>query len=99
MSKQHFPEGWDEARVQRLINHYETMSDDEMIAEDQAAHKAGKNNLPLPAGAPKVNGSVRTKGTRRPNKGKQQKAISKRPKVKGATGKIGRVRGKSTSKG
>lgn len=37
MSKQQFPQGWDEARVQRLIAHYEEMGDDEQVAEDEAA--------------------------------------------------------------
>jgi hypothetical protein len=37
MSKQEFPPGWDEARVQRLIAHYERMDDDEFAAEDEAA--------------------------------------------------------------
>ncbi len=32
-----FPPGWDEARVQRVIAHYESQSDDEAIAEDEAA--------------------------------------------------------------
>ena len=37
MSKQQFPPGWDKARVQRLIAHYDQMDDDELIAEDEAA--------------------------------------------------------------
>jgi hypothetical protein len=32
-----FPPGWDEARVQRVLDHYETQSDEEAIAEDEAA--------------------------------------------------------------
>lgn len=32
-----FPPGWDEAKVQRVIAHYESQSDDEAIAEDEAA--------------------------------------------------------------
>lgn len=35
---------WDEGRVKRLIDHYENMSDDQMIAEDEAARD---NHLPL----------------------------------------------------
>ena len=31
------PHGWDEAKVQRVIAHYESQSDDEAIAEDEAA--------------------------------------------------------------
>lgn len=32
-----FPEGWDEARVQRLLKHYEAQTESEAIAEDEAA--------------------------------------------------------------
>jgi hypothetical protein len=34
---QQFPPGWDENRVQRLISHYESLSEDEQVAEDEAA--------------------------------------------------------------
>ncbi len=32
-----FPPGWDEERVQRLLQHYESLSEDEAVAEDEAA--------------------------------------------------------------
>ena len=31
-----FPEGWDEVRVQRLLEHYESLTEDEAVAEDEA---------------------------------------------------------------
>lgn len=37
MSEPRFPTGWDAARVQRLIEHYDGLSDDELAAEDDAA--------------------------------------------------------------
>lgn len=37
MSRQKFPPGWDEARVKRLIDHYDQMDDDAIVAEDEAA--------------------------------------------------------------
>jgi hypothetical protein len=38
MKKQsQFPSGWDEDRVQRVLAHYETQSDSEAVAEDEAA--------------------------------------------------------------
>lgn len=40
MSEQKFPPGWDQARVQRVIDHYENMSEDELLAEDEAAREA-----------------------------------------------------------
>ncbi len=32
-----FPPGWDQERVERLLEHYETQSEDEAVAEDEAA--------------------------------------------------------------
>ena len=40
MSKKHFPAGWDESRVQRVLDHYETQSDEESVAEDEAAFES-----------------------------------------------------------
>ena len=35
-----FPPGWDEARVQRVLDHYEGQSDEEAVAEDEASFEA-----------------------------------------------------------
>lgn len=40
MSKQHYPAGWDKSRVQRVLEHYEAQSDDEAVAEDEAAFES-----------------------------------------------------------
>ena len=40
MSKQHFPAGWDESRVQRVFEHYKAQSDEEAVAEDEAAYES-----------------------------------------------------------
>ncbi len=37
MKKSRFPEGWDEDRVRRVLAHYKSQSDDEAVAEDEAA--------------------------------------------------------------
>jgi hypothetical protein len=37
MRKPKFPKGWDAARVKRLIDHYESLSEEEQVAEDEAA--------------------------------------------------------------
>ena len=37
MSEPTFPVGWDAERVKRLIEHYESLSEDEQVAEDEAA--------------------------------------------------------------
>jgi hypothetical protein len=34
-----FPEGWNEARVRKLLEHYETQSEEEATAEDEAASR------------------------------------------------------------
>ncbi|MBI3822821.1 MAG: hypothetical protein HY289_09095 [Planctomycetes bacterium] len=75
MKKNDYPPGWDAARVQRVIDHYENMTDEEIIAEDEAAHKAGKNHLPVP-GATNVNGKVR----HRPKKAKSAAKERKDPR-------------------
>jgi hypothetical protein len=37
MTENRFPTGWDEDRVKRVLEHYENQSDDEAVAEDEAA--------------------------------------------------------------
>jgi hypothetical protein len=37
MSGKNFPPGWDEARVRRVLRHYDAQSDEEALAEDEAA--------------------------------------------------------------
>jgi hypothetical protein len=38
--KQKLPRGWTEAQIQRLIEHYENQTEEEAVAEDEAAFKA-----------------------------------------------------------
>ena len=37
MKKSRFPGGWDEDRVKRVLSHYESQSEEEAVAEDEAA--------------------------------------------------------------
>jgi len=37
MSEPKFPSGWDAERVKQLIDYYESLSEDELVAEDEAA--------------------------------------------------------------
>ena len=39
MKQNKFPPGWDEERVQSVINYYENQTEDEVIAEDEAASR------------------------------------------------------------
>ncbi len=45
MSKQKFPPGWDEKRVQELIAHYESQTEEEEFADIEAALEAGDITL------------------------------------------------------
>ena len=40
-----FPPGWDEERVQRLLQHYDSVSEDEEVAEDEAAFQNATQTL------------------------------------------------------
>jgi hypothetical protein len=37
MKQNKFPPGWDEKRVRRLLAHYEEQTEEEAVAEDEAA--------------------------------------------------------------
>ena len=37
--KTNFPPGWDESRVKRVLEHYESQSEYEALAEDEAAYE------------------------------------------------------------
>jgi hypothetical protein len=40
-----FPPGWDEERVRRVIAHYEAQTEDEAVAEDEAAPERDRETL------------------------------------------------------
>jgi hypothetical protein len=40
MTEQRFPPGWDAERVQRVLEHYENQTEEEAVAEDEAAFAA-----------------------------------------------------------
>jgi hypothetical protein len=39
MKQPTYPEGWDAERVRRILEHYEAQSDEEAVAEDEAAYE------------------------------------------------------------
>ncbi len=39
MKRNRFPAGWNEARVRRVLEHYERQTEDEAVAEDEAAFR------------------------------------------------------------
>ena len=40
MKQSKFPPGWDEKRVKEVLDHYESQSEEEAVAEDEAAFEA-----------------------------------------------------------
>jgi hypothetical protein len=40
MKQSKFPPQWDEERTQRVLEHYEKQTEDEAVAEDEAAFKS-----------------------------------------------------------
>ena len=46
MKKQNrFPPGWNDARVRRVLAHYEAQSDAEAVAEDEAAYRSTRTTV------------------------------------------------------
>ncbi len=39
MNQSKFPPNWDEKRVQEVLSHYESQSEDQAVAEDEAAYE------------------------------------------------------------
>lgn len=39
MKKNNFPPGWDEEKVKRVLEHYESQSEEEALAEDEATYE------------------------------------------------------------
>ena len=49
MKQSKFPPGWDEERVRRVMAHYELQSEEEALAEDEAAFEAtGQTIMEVP---------------------------------------------------
>lgn len=50
MTDQKFPSGWDAERVERLLAHYESLSEEEQVAADEEAarEQAGQAVIAVP---------------------------------------------------
>lgn len=49
MKQSRFPPGWDEARVKDVIAHYKAQTEEEAVAEDEAAFEiAGRTVMEIP---------------------------------------------------
>ena len=45
MKTKHFPPGWDEERVHRVLSHYEKQTDEQATAEDESAFKGKRRTV------------------------------------------------------
>jgi hypothetical protein len=49
MNEQKFPPGWDAERVKKLIAHYDSLDDESLVAEDEAARELpGQTTVVVP---------------------------------------------------
>ncbi len=49
MKQSKFPPGWDEERVRRMLQHYEEQTEEEAVAEDEAAlEDQSQTNIEVP---------------------------------------------------
>jgi len=49
MKQSKFPPGWDENRVREVLGHYDSQSEEEAVAEDEAAFEApGQTVMDVP---------------------------------------------------
>ena len=49
MKQSKFPPGWNEERVKKVLAHYESQSEDEAVAEDEAAYETpGQTIMEVP---------------------------------------------------
>jgi predicted ATP-dependent serine protease len=48
MTENRFPQGWDEERVRRVLAHYESQRDEEVVAEDKQAFENGGTVVEVP---------------------------------------------------
>ena len=49
MKQSKFPPGWDEKRVKEVLTHYESQTEEEAVAEDEAAFEAaGQTVMEIP---------------------------------------------------
>lgn len=77
MKQTRYPSGWNEERVRKLLLHYETQTEDEAVAEDEAAFRrrdqtvmvVPKHLVPTITGMIAKEGRRRQSVARRPNKG------------------------------
>ena len=48
MKQSKFPKGWDDARVREVLNAYESQTEDEAVAEDEAGVESSETVMNVP---------------------------------------------------
>jgi hypothetical protein len=48
MSKENFPEGWNEERVRRVLAHYEHQAEEDALIEDEAGIESSETVMSVP---------------------------------------------------
>jgi len=78
MKRNRFPPGWDEARVQSVLEHYEHQTEDEAVAEDEAAFQSrGQAVVLVPRRlVPEVTRLIEARRSRRQSSPRRPSAVS-----------------------
>jgi len=78
MKRNQFPPGWDEARVQSVVEHYEQQTEDEALAEDEAAFRSrGQTVVLVPKRlVPEVTRLIEARRFRRQSSSRHPSAVS-----------------------
>ena len=65
-----FPQGWNEARVRKVLEHYEQQTEEEAVAEDEAALEQSQGTvMEVPTDVvPRIRQLIARRGTRRPGR-------------------------------
>jgi len=82
MKRNRFPSGWNEARVRRVLEHYDRQTEEEAVAEDEATFRRRDQTVmvvpkPLVPAITRLierRGPGRQAGSRRPNRALQPSA-------------------------
>jgi hypothetical protein len=65
-----FPKGWNEARVREVLDHYESQTEEEAVAEDEAAFRSRDQAVMVVPKrlVPAITKLISTQSNRRPKK-------------------------------
>lgn len=65
-----FPKGWNEARVREVLEHYESQTEEEAVAEDEAAFRSREQTVMVVPKrlVPAITKLISTQSNRRRNK-------------------------------